>query len=113
MAGAMGSAAVLPQGVLGARAYASPVHGTGSSDHAPARITTLGGESDVDTVDSDEIGLGLGLEPGGVTSSEVRRIVADVEHAADDDGLTVAEFIPRQVLHLKQILTGFPLLEAR
>ncbi|AEM85696.1 multicopper oxidase family protein [Streptomyces violaceusniger] len=32
MAGAMGSAAMIPQGVLGARAYASPAHGTGSAD---------------------------------------------------------------------------------
>lgn len=32
MAGAMGSAAMIPQGVLGARAYASLAHGTGSAD---------------------------------------------------------------------------------
>ena len=33
---------------------------------------------DVDTIDSNEIVLGLGLEPDGLTSSEVRRIVDDI-----------------------------------
>ena len=67
---------------------------------------------DVDTVDSNEIVLGLGAEPGGLTSAQVRRIVHDIESSADVVGLTVAEFIPRQVIHLQQLLTGFPLLGA-
>jgi arginase len=65
---------------------------------------------DVDAVDGDEIALGLGVEPGGLTSAEVRRIVADVDGAADVVGFTIAEFIPRQVMHLRQILDGFPLI---
>ena len=36
--------------------------------------------------------------------------LAGVEGAADVVGLTIAEFIPRQVIHLRQILTGFPLV---
>lgn len=65
---------------------------------------------DVDTVDSREIVLGLGAEPGGLASAEVRRIVADIGGAADVVGLTIAEFIPRQVIQLKQILQAFPLI---
>ncbi|MGP4092285.1 arginase family protein [Streptomyces sp. KR55] len=65
---------------------------------------------DVDTIDSDEIGLGLGFVPGGLTSSEVRRIVADIDGSVDVVGFTIAEFIPRQVMHLQQILKGFPLI---
>ena len=65
---------------------------------------------DVDAVDGDEIALGLGVEPGGLTSAEVRRIVADVDGAADVVGFTIAEFVPRQVIHLRQILNGFPLI---
>jgi arginase len=65
---------------------------------------------DVDTIDSNEIVLGLGAESGGLTSSEVRRIVADVEGAVDVVGFTIAEFIPRQVVHLQQLLSGFPLI---
>jgi arginase len=66
---------------------------------------------DVDTVDSNEIVLGLGAEPGGLTGGQVRRIVADIDFVADVVGVTVAEFIPRQVIHLQQLLTGFPLLQ--
>ncbi|EQD86171.1 arginase [Saccharopolyspora erythraea D] len=57
---------------------------------------------DVDVIDSDELVLGLGAEPNGLTSTEVRRIVADVDESADVVGFTIAEFIPRQVMHLRQ-----------
>jgi arginase len=50
------------------------------------------------------------MEPNGLTSAEVRRIVADVDGAVDVVGFTLAEFIPRQVMHLRQILNGFPLV---
>jgi arginase len=49
---------------------------------------------DVDTIDSNEIVLGLGAEPGGLTSAQVRRIVEDLDAVADVVGVTVAEFIP-------------------
>ena len=65
---------------------------------------------DVDTVDSNEIVLGLGMEPNGLTTAQVRRVVDDLDGAADVVGLTIAEFIPRQVMHLQQLLAGFPLL---
>ncbi|MBV9793705.1 MAG: arginase family protein [Actinobacteria bacterium] len=65
---------------------------------------------DVDTIDSDEIVLGLGAEPGGLTSAQARRVVADLDQVADVVGFTVAEFFPRQVMHLRQILRGFPLI---
>jgi len=65
---------------------------------------------DVDTVDSNEIVLGLGAVPNGLSGQQVRRVVADVSAAADVVALTIAEFFPRQVMHLQQILDGFPLL---
>ncbi|WP_433427560.1 arginase family protein [Nonomuraea sp. CA-141351] len=65
---------------------------------------------DVDSIDSNEIGLGLGMVPGGLTGNEVRRIIADVDACVDVVGLTIAEFIPRQVMHLQQILEGVPLV---
>jgi arginase len=67
---------------------------------------------DVDTIDSNEIVLGLGAEPNGLTSAQVRRIVTDIDQAADVVGFTIAEFIPRQVMHLQQIVKGFPLIES-
>ena len=68
---------------------------------------------DVDTIDSDEIVLGLGAEPRGLSSAEVRRIVTDVKASADVVGFTIAECFPRQVMHLRQILEGFPLIGDR
>jgi arginase len=65
---------------------------------------------DVDTIDSNEIVLGLGAEPNGLTSAEVRRIVGDIEQAVDVVGFTIAEFFPRQVMHLRQIVRDFPLI---
>ncbi|WP_062204442.1 arginase family protein [Demequina salsinemoris] len=65
---------------------------------------------DVDVIDSDEVVLGLGIEPGGLRIADVRRIVSDVAGAADVVGLTVAEYIPRQVMHARALLAGFPLL---
>jgi arginase len=65
---------------------------------------------DVDTVDSDEIALGLGKVPGGLTSAQVHRIIADVGAACDVVGLTIAEYIPRQVMALQALLHGLPLV---
>jgi arginase len=66
---------------------------------------------DVDVIDSNEIVLGLGAEPDGLTSPQARRIVTDINHAIDVVGLTIAEFIPRQVMHLQHILSDFPLIQ--
>jgi arginase len=49
---------------------------------------------DVDTVDSNEIVLGLGAVANGLTSGQVRRVVADVTEVADVVALTIAEFFP-------------------
>jgi arginase len=68
---------------------------------------------DVDTIDAGEIQLGLGADLGGLSTVEARRVVADIAGAAEVVALTIAEFIPRQVMHLQQILTGFPLLGRR
>ncbi len=65
---------------------------------------------DVDTVDSNEIVLGLGAVPDGLSSQQVRRTVADLTAAAEVVAFTIAEFFPRQVMHLRQILDGFPLI---
>jgi arginase len=38
--------------------------------------------------------------------------VADLDAAADVVAFTVAEFIPRQLIHLQQSLTACPLISA-
>ena len=65
---------------------------------------------DVDVVDRNEIVFGLGAEADGLTSNEARRLVADVSAISDVVGLTIAEFIPRQVIRLQQVLRDFPLI---
>jgi arginase len=65
---------------------------------------------DVDVVDSNEIIFGLGKEPDGLTSTEAQRLVSDVSAVAEVVGLTIAEFIPRQVIRLQQVLRNFPLI---
>ena len=54
--------------------------------------------------------LGLGAVPEGLTSRQVRRIGHDVTGAVDVVAVTIAEFFPRQVMHLQRILDDFPLL---
>lgn len=68
---------------------------------------------DVDTITADEIQLGLGADIGGLASAQARRVVADIDGATEVVALTIAEFIPRQVMHLQQILAGFPLVGPR
>ena len=51
--------------------------------------------------------MGLGAEPDGLTSVEVQRILDEVGRSVDVVGLTIAEFVPRQVMHLQQILQNF------
>ena len=65
---------------------------------------------DVDTIDSNEIVLGLGAEPDGLTSLQVQRVLSDISRSVEVVGLTIAEFVPRQVMHLQQILRTFPLV---
>ncbi|WP_433305622.1 arginase family protein [Actinoplanes sp. CA-030573] len=116
--------------VAGLHAWNEQEHGNldawGVHDFAPADLRTtsqplldwLAGTGcskvalhfDVGTIDSNEIVLGLGAEADGLTGAQARRVVADLSAAADVVGLTIAEFIPRQVMHLRQLLAGFPLL---
>ncbi len=65
---------------------------------------------DVDTIDAAEARFGLGEDFGGLSTVEARRVMADLESAADVVALTIAEFVPWQVLRLQQLLKGMPLL---
>ncbi|WP_182346816.1 arginase family protein [Tomitella gaofuii] len=65
---------------------------------------------DVDVVDSDEATLGLGKVPGGLTREQVRRLIDDISAQADIVGFTLAEFIPRSVLQVQEMIEGLPLL---
>lgn len=64
---------------------------------------------DVDVVDSNEVVLGLGTVPDGLTRQQVNRLINDLAGVADVVGLTVAEFIPRDLLNLRGLVRGLPL----
>ena len=78
---------------------------------ASTGATKIAVHFDVDTIDAAEHRFGLGADFGGLTGTEVKRIVADLEGAAQVVGFTIAEYIPRQVLSLLQVLRGMPLLD--
>lgn len=65
---------------------------------------------DVDVVDSNEAVFGLGIEPDGLTTADVRRIAAELESAADVVAVTIAEYLPRQVMRMQRLLSGMPLI---
>ena len=65
---------------------------------------------DVDTIDSREVPLGLGLIPGGLSATQTHRLLADLGEAGDVVGLTIAEFFPRELLALGTVLAGLPLI---
>ncbi|SDS51565.1 arginase [Microlunatus soli] len=48
---------------------------------------------------------------GGLSSDQVCPVVADVSAVVDVVGLTVGEFIPRQIIALQQILADLPLMD--
>lgn len=86
-----------------------------SSEHLLAWLAGTGATKvaihlDVDTIDSNDAFLGLAPVPGGLTRADVRRIIAELGEAVDVVGLTIAEFIPRDVLAVRGLLTDLPLL---
>jgi len=68
---------------------------------------------DVDTIDSDEVVLGLGKVPGGLSRAQVHRVIDDLGAQADVVAMTIAEYIPRQVMALQSLLEGLPLIGSR
>lgn len=68
---------------------------------------------DVDVVDSNDLLLGLGAEPGGLSLEQASRLVHDVGNTAEVVALTVAEYIPRQVIRLVSALQKFPLISSQ
>ncbi|MFI5555761.1 hypothetical protein [Streptomyces sp. NPDC051738] len=65
---------------------------------------------DVDTAGVREGSLGPGQIPDGLTGAQVNRIAHDLAQASDVVATTVAESFPRDVVHVQQVLRGFPLI---
>jgi arginase len=65
---------------------------------------------DLDSIDSNEIIFGLGMEPNGLTRTALVRALHDVSEAVDVVAITVAEYLPRQVIAMRNLLRQLPIL---
>jgi arginase len=65
---------------------------------------------DVDCIDSNDLVLGLGMEPNGLTRETVVHTLQQVAEVSDVVALTIAEFVPRQAIVLQDLLARLPLL---
>ena len=68
---------------------------------------------DVDSIDSSEIVLGLGQEAGGLTSASAIATLAAVAETVDVVAITIAEYLPRQVIAMRSLLSALPLVGDR
>ncbi|MEV7136258.1 arginase family protein [Arthrobacter sp. NPDC093128] len=64
---------------------------------------------DLDVVDSNDIILGLGKEPNGLSREALVRTITDLANAAELVGVSIAEYVPRQVIALRELLNSLPL----
>jgi arginase len=65
---------------------------------------------DVDCIDSNDIILGMGMEPNGLTREAVVNTLQQVAHVGEVVALTVAEYVPRQAIAMQNLLAKLPLL---
>jgi arginase len=76
---------------------------------AASGVSKIAVHVDVDAIDSNDAVLGLAAVSGGLNRKEIRRIVTDISQAYDLVGLTIAEFIPRDVLSMTGLIEDLPL----
>lgn len=65
---------------------------------------------DLDVLDSRELTSVMGAEPDGLDRQELIDLLADVAEVVDLVGVTVAEYVPRDALVLRNLLRRLPLL---
>jgi arginase len=80
--------------------------------HDSARITTLGGECSVSVAPFSKLARRYGDDLAILWIDSHPDVVTPGSDYAGHHvvGLTIAEFIPRQVMHLQQLLSAFPLI---
>jgi arginase len=64
---------------------------------------------DLDVVDSNDIILGLGMEPNGLSRAALTRTITDLANTVELVAITVAEYVPRQVIAVSELLNTLPL----
>jgi arginase len=66
---------------------------------------------DLDVIDPGDLIAAVGVDPNGLKTDEVIRIINNIAAEYDVVGLTVAEHMPRVAIKLKNILNQLPLLK--
>jgi arginase len=65
---------------------------------------------DLDVINSDEHAFGMAWEKDGISKETALGLIAMVADEFDLVGLTVAEFVPREAVALRSMLSRLPLL---
>ena len=66
---------------------------------------------DLDVIDPADMIAGVGVEPDGMKTEEVVRVINDIASEYDLVGLTVAEPMPRIAIKIRNMLNQLPLLK--
>jgi len=66
---------------------------------------------DLDVIDPADMIAGVGVEPDGMKTEEVVRVINDIAAKYDLVGLTVAEPMPRIAIKIRNMLNRLPLLK--
>lgn len=66
---------------------------------------------DLDVIDPADMIAGVGVEPDGMKTEEVIRVINDIAAKYDLVGLTVAEPMPRIAIKIRNMLNRLPLLK--
>lgn len=66
---------------------------------------------DLDVIDPADMIAGVGVEPDGMKTEEVVRVINDIASEYDLVGLTVAEPMPRIAIKIRNMLNRLPLLK--
>lgn len=66
---------------------------------------------DMDVIDPADMIAGVGVEPNGMKTDEVIRVINDIASEYDLVGLTIAEPMPRIAIKLRNMLNRLPLLK--
>jgi arginase len=65
---------------------------------------------DLDVIDSDEHAFGMAWEKDGISKATAMGTIAAIAEEFDLVGLTVAEFVPREAVALRSMLSSLPLM---
>ena len=66
---------------------------------------------DLDVIDPADMIAGVGVEPDGMKTEEVVRVINDIASEYDLVGLTIAEPMPRIAIKIRNMLNQLPLLK--